>query len=73
MPKNGSSTSESALYDQLHQHIADNHYNKDDTDALLDGLRSFHYSGDFDATQDTLPVPTGDNAGNYYVYSGRHI
>ena len=51
----------------LHQHLADNHYNKTETDDLIDAINAFHYMGSFDATQDTLPEPTEDNAGNYYL------
>ena len=67
MPKNGSGLSQNALYDLLHQHLADNHYNKTETDDLIDAINAFHYMGLFDATQDTLPESTENNAGNYYL------
>ena len=67
MPKNGGGISNSALYDLLHQHLSDNHYNKTETDNLLAAIEAFSYQGVFDPTSDTLPVPTSINKGNYWL------
>ena len=67
MPKNGFGITQSALYDLLHQHLADNHYNKTETDDLLAAIEAFSYQGVFDPTSDTLPTPSTTNKGNYWL------